>query len=191
MIALERFGEGLLVDDLTPGDVDEHAPCLHRCKTFLVEETGRLRCPLAADHHEIALRQEPIEIPGAAKLAESRGPGPVRGGGGGGAGGGWWGLPPPPMPRAAQGLPTPSPIPRAPTTHAVLPSNRSGRYARWSNTPTPRSTAARWRPLAKCKIPASAYSAIASVSPEPREVVTPTRLPHKSLASRLLAPAGR
>src|ERR1700724_3381422 len=38
---------------------------------------GRLRCPLAADHHEIALRQEPIEIPGAAELAESRWQGPV------------------------------------------------------------------------------------------------------------------
>src|ERR1700686_3422806 len=77
MIALERVGEGLLVDDLTPGDVDEHAPRLHRCKAVLVEETGRLRCPLAADHHEIALRQEPIEIPGAAELAESRWPGAV------------------------------------------------------------------------------------------------------------------
>ena len=77
MIALERVGEGLLVDDLTPGDVDEHAPRLHRCKAVLIEETGRLRCPLAADHHEIALRQEPIEIPGAAKLAESRWQGPV------------------------------------------------------------------------------------------------------------------
>src|SRR5215510_2937790 len=72
MIALKRVGEGLLVDDLTPGDIDEHAPRLHRSKAVLVEETGRLRCPLAADHHEIALRQEPIEIPGAAKLAESR-----------------------------------------------------------------------------------------------------------------------
>src|ERR1700730_12933032 len=77
MIALERVGEGFLVDDLTPGDVDEHAPHLHRCKAVLVEETGRLRCPLAADHHEIALRQEPIEIPGAAELAESRWQGPV------------------------------------------------------------------------------------------------------------------
>src|SRR5262249_22743882 len=77
MIALERVGEGLLVNDLTPGDVDEHAPRLHRSKAVLVEETGRLRCPLAADHHEIALRQEPIEISGAAKLAESRWRGPV------------------------------------------------------------------------------------------------------------------
>src|SRR5262249_36216750 len=183
MIALKRRGEGLLVDDLTSGDVDEHAPRLHRSKAVLVEETGRLRCPLAADHHEIALRQEPIEIPGAAKLAESRWQGPV------------WvrvaAVPTTRMPRAAQSLPTSSPIPPAPTTHAVLPSNRSGRYARWSNTPAPRSTAARWRPLAKCKIPAAAYSAIASVLPEPREVVTTTRLPHRSPASRLLAPAGR
>src|SRR5260370_30355542 len=77
MIALERVGEGLLVDDLAPSDVDEHAPRLHRSKAVLVEETGRLRCPLAADHHEIALRQEPIEISGAAKLAESRWRGPV------------------------------------------------------------------------------------------------------------------
>src|SRR5579871_1557572 len=77
MIALERVGEGLLVDDFAPGDVDEHGPRLHRCKAVLVEQTGRLRCPLAADHHEIALRQEPIEIPGAAKLAESRWEGPV------------------------------------------------------------------------------------------------------------------
>ena len=78
MIALKRVGEGLLVDDLTPGDVDEHAPRLHRSKAVLDEETGRLRCPLAAYHHEIALRQEPIEIPGAAKLAESRWQAPVR-----------------------------------------------------------------------------------------------------------------
>ena len=34
-------------------------------------------------------------------------------------------------------------------------------------------------------------SAIASVLPEPREVVTTTRLPHRSPTSRLLAPAGR
>ena len=77
MIALERVGKRLLVDDLTPGNVDEHASRLHRCKAILVEETGGLRCPLAADHHEIALRQEPIEISGAAKLAESRWRGPV------------------------------------------------------------------------------------------------------------------
>src|ERR1700692_835818 len=71
MIALERIDEGLLVDDLAPGDVDEHAPRLHRGKTVLVEETGCLPRPLTADHHEIALGQEPIEIPGAAELAES------------------------------------------------------------------------------------------------------------------------
>src|SRR6516164_7968352 len=77
MIALERVGEGLLVHDLTSGDVDEHAPRLHRCKAVLVEQAGRLWRPLAADHHEIALRQEPIEIGGAAKLAESGRQGPV------------------------------------------------------------------------------------------------------------------
>jgi hypothetical protein len=38
---------------------------------------GRLRRPLAADHNKIAIRQEPIEIPGAAKLAESQWQGPA------------------------------------------------------------------------------------------------------------------
>ena len=77
MIALKGVGERLLVDDLAPCDIDEHATRLHRGKTVFVEEAGRFRRPLAADHHEIALRQEPIEIPGAAKLAESRRQGPV------------------------------------------------------------------------------------------------------------------
>src|ERR1700693_3435221 len=72
MIAPERLGEGLLVDDLAPRDIDEHAPRLHRGKAVLVEETGCLRRPLAADHHEIALRQESIDIRGAAEFAESR-----------------------------------------------------------------------------------------------------------------------
>jgi len=34
--------------------------------------THRLRRPLAADHNKIAIRREPIEIPGAAELAEPR-----------------------------------------------------------------------------------------------------------------------
>jgi hypothetical protein len=72
MIALERVGEGLFVDDLAPSHVDEHAPRLHCGKAALIEETGRFPCPLAADNHEIAVRQEPIEITGAAKLAESQ-----------------------------------------------------------------------------------------------------------------------
>src|SRR5215469_1440076 len=183
MIALKRVGKGLLVDDLTSGDVDEHAPRLHRSKAVLVEETGRLRCPLAANHHEIALWQEPIEIPGAAKLAESRWQGPVWVRVAAGAD----------DPHAEGGAEFTDIQPDSAGAHdaRVLPSSRSGRYARWSNTPAPRSTAARWRPLAKCKIPATAYSAIASVLPEPREVVTTTWLPHRSPASRLLAPAGR
>src|SRR5262249_23594886 len=67
----------LPVDASPPCAVDDTAPRRHRSKAVLVEETGRLRCPLTADHHEIALRQEPIEIPGAAKLAESRWQEPV------------------------------------------------------------------------------------------------------------------
>ena len=72
MIAAKRIDEGFLVDDLAPGDVDEHAPRLHRGKAVFVKETGRLRRPLAADHNKIAIRQEPIEIPWAAELPESR-----------------------------------------------------------------------------------------------------------------------
>jgi hypothetical protein len=40
-------------------------------------------------------------------------------------------------------------------------------------------------------MPAIAYSAIASVLPTPRDVVTSTSLPHRSPNRRLLAPAGR
>src|SRR2546421_38458 len=40
-------------------------------------------------------------------------------------------------------------------------------------------------------MPATAYSAIASVLPEPRDVVTTTSLPQRSPSNRLLAPAGR
>src|SRR5215204_186357 len=43
--------------------------------------------------------------------------------------------------------------------------------------------AARYSPLAKCRMPATAYSAIASVLPKPREVVTRTSLPQRSLAT--------
>src|SRR5260370_38885352 len=70
-IVLERLGEGTLVEDLGQGDVDDHAPRLHRGKAILVEETGCLRRQLGADDHEITIRQEAIEILRAAKLAES------------------------------------------------------------------------------------------------------------------------
>jgi hypothetical protein len=70
VIAAKCIDEGFLVDDLAPGDVDECASRLHRGKAVFVKETGRLRRPLAADHNKIAIRQEPIEIPGAAEFAE-------------------------------------------------------------------------------------------------------------------------
>jgi hypothetical protein len=72
VIAAKRIDEGFLVDDLAPDDVDEHAPRLHRGKAVDVKETGRLRRPLAADHNKIAVRQEPIQFPGATEFAEPR-----------------------------------------------------------------------------------------------------------------------
>ena len=60
-----------------------------------------------------------------------------------------------------------------------------------SNAPASRSIVARWKPMAKCRMPATAYSAIGSEFATPREVVTTISLPHRSLPSRLLAPAWR
>src|SRR5689334_22019952 len=71
MVALQRVGQRLLVDNLTPGHIDEYAARLHLRKAVLVEKTRRLRCPLAADHHEVALPQEPVEILRPAELAKS------------------------------------------------------------------------------------------------------------------------
>src|SRR5258708_31185578 len=70
MIALPRVEEGLLVDDLASGDVDEDATLLHRGKPVLVEEPGGLWRPLAADHDEVAVRQEAVYRLGPADLAE-------------------------------------------------------------------------------------------------------------------------
>src|ERR1700744_527584 len=78
MIMRERVAQRLLVDDLAARDVDEHGARLHQRKAVLVEETGRLRRPMAADHHEIALRQEPVELRRATYLAESRWRGRIR-----------------------------------------------------------------------------------------------------------------
>jgi hypothetical protein len=44
VIAFKRISEGILVDDLAPGDIDEHAPRLHRGEPVLVEEAVRLPC---------------------------------------------------------------------------------------------------------------------------------------------------
>ena len=72
VIALEGISERILVDDLAPGDIDEEAPRLHGGEAILVKESVRLRRPLAADHDDVASRQEPVEIPRAAELCESR-----------------------------------------------------------------------------------------------------------------------
>src|SRR5215471_17394664 len=72
VIALERAGERLLVDNLAARDIDEHASGLHRGKTVIVKQTRRLRRPLAANDYEIALRQKSIEVASAAELTEPR-----------------------------------------------------------------------------------------------------------------------
>src|ERR1700730_14991584 len=70
-MALQRVEKGVLVDDLTSGDVDEHAARLHRGKTGSVEQARRLWRPLTADHDEIALRQQPVECLRPADLAKA------------------------------------------------------------------------------------------------------------------------
>src|SRR5205823_433861 len=70
--AFECVGEIVLVDDLAAGDIDENASGFHCGKAVLVEETVGLGRPLATDRDEIAVRQKPVEIPGAADLAEPR-----------------------------------------------------------------------------------------------------------------------
>src|SRR3954453_3312043 len=61
MIALERAEKSLLVDNLAPRDIDQHAAGLHRREAVLVEQAGRFRGPLTAYCDEIALRQKPVE----------------------------------------------------------------------------------------------------------------------------------
>jgi hypothetical protein len=73
VIALERNGESTFVHDFATSDIDEHAPRPHRGKAVFVEETGCLRRPLAADHHEIAFWQEPVEIPPCLAVGGARG----------------------------------------------------------------------------------------------------------------------
>src|SRR5215831_7359105 len=70
MIARQRSGQRLLVDDLAARDVDEHAARLHQSETIGVEKAVRLGRPLAADDDKIAVRQKPVELCGAAELAE-------------------------------------------------------------------------------------------------------------------------
>src|SRR5215212_9280754 len=61
MVAFERAEERVLIDDLAPRDVDQHAVGLHRREAVLVEQAGCVRGPLTAYCDEIALRQKPVE----------------------------------------------------------------------------------------------------------------------------------
>src|SRR5215472_9505977 len=70
--AFERVHERVLVDDLAASDIDEHASGLHGGKTVLIEQTGRLGRPLAANDDEIALWQKSIEVVSTAELTEPR-----------------------------------------------------------------------------------------------------------------------
>src|SRR5215213_377228 len=61
MVALQRVEERVLIDDLAPRDVDQHAAALHRREAVLVEQASRFGGPLTAYCDEIALRQKPVE----------------------------------------------------------------------------------------------------------------------------------
>ncbi len=54
VVAGQRVGQGLFIDDLAAGDIDQHGPRLHGGKALRVEQAGRLGRPLAADGDEIA-----------------------------------------------------------------------------------------------------------------------------------------
>src|SRR5262245_57423668 len=62
-------GEGgdqrLLVDDLAARDIYQNGARLHGGQRLRTDQLGRLRCPLTADHHAIALLEEGVETLGA------------------------------------------------------------------------------------------------------------------------------
>jgi hypothetical protein len=45
MIAPKRIEEGFLIDDLTTGNIDQHASGFHHLEAVFVETPGGLRCP--------------------------------------------------------------------------------------------------------------------------------------------------
>src|SRR5712691_7991036 len=61
----------LFVDDLAPRDVHEDRAWLHGGKSLRTDQPGRLRCPLTADHHAIALLEERMQTLGTFQAAES------------------------------------------------------------------------------------------------------------------------
>src|SRR6266705_3656727 len=60
----------LFVDDFAPRDVHEDRAWLHGGKSRRTDQPGRLRCPLTADHHAIALREERMQTLGTFQAAE-------------------------------------------------------------------------------------------------------------------------
>ena len=64
MALVERVGERVLVDNLAARNIDKDTALLHQREALLVEETRRLRRPLAAHDNEIALRQQAVKLRG-------------------------------------------------------------------------------------------------------------------------------
>src|SRR5262245_26865522 len=68
----ERVDQGRLVDDLAAGDVDQHRSLAHRFERRAANQPRRLRRPLAADSHELALAEQRMKTLRALETAESR-----------------------------------------------------------------------------------------------------------------------
>ena len=69
----ERIDQCLFVDDFPPRDVHENRAGLQGGKRLSPDQPGRLRCPLTADRHRIALFEERTEPLGALQTAEPDG----------------------------------------------------------------------------------------------------------------------
>src|SRR6266550_6807067 len=54
----ESSDQCLFVDDFAPRDVHQDGAWLHRGEGLPTDQLGRLRCPLTADHHAVALREK-------------------------------------------------------------------------------------------------------------------------------------
>src|SRR5262249_39080758 len=59
------------IDDLATSNIDQHASGFHHLEAVFVEQPGGLRCPLATNRHEIALRQKPVKRLGSADFAKA------------------------------------------------------------------------------------------------------------------------
>src|SRR5262245_20774604 len=68
----ERIDQRRFIDDLAARDVDQHRSRAHRLERRAADPTGRLRRPLAADGHELALARPHMKTLRALETAESR-----------------------------------------------------------------------------------------------------------------------